>query len=343
MDYSKYIGKAVEGSNDGEKWCKGILTSICIDRRIECGICRAKPIYAYTLDHVFTVSQIRPVRKFKVGDKIILGKKNKGVVTGYSKNGMLKVDIDGLGYEWMCEQDKCRFAPEPFFAGLDLQGIVNMTVKDKVLPGQLICVAEGAPLGFVMGVDFAVKEKPVRKFELGQTVSLIGSTEILGTIYHNSVCPMVKLSDGSGYQSFNQNKLSRCRKFKCGQNVKLIGTEEYLGYVLNHCGGNDVMVYVEPIDDRITLDKAALELYEEPLNIKVGDFVKVTDGADEIWYGKITCVGEHSVSVLDSEDVENDIYISSIECASSEEAITHIMKIWGLDAADIGGCLVVRL
>jgi hypothetical protein len=35
--------------------------------------------------------------------------------------------------------------------------------------------------------------------------------------------------------------------------------------------------------------------------------------------------------VLDSEDVENDICKSRVECASSEEAIAHIMKIWGLD------------
>lgn len=179
-NYENLIGKEVEASVFGDGWFNTTLLKIHPYKVVvNCNPIMEKVIKTFTVEHdghKSIVGHIRPIRKFKEGDKVYALSGDEAVVEDYSKNGFVWVKIEKSGLTYMCHENNLTKRPESFFGGVDFCVETSM----GVMPGELVYMDTDSlfiqeycapPIGdAVEKAPETYTEAPVRKFKKGNEV-----------------------------------------------------------------------------------------------------------------------------------------------------------------------------
>lgn len=177
-EYTKLVGKEVEASVfDNDDWFKGTLMAVNIDRVVifglaGCTLGEPKTTFEVEADgHRLVVGNVRPVRKFKEGDKVIAMFGDEGTVEGYTDSGRICVKVNGI--TWVTNEDCVTKKPESFFGGFDFSVRTGVVTE-----GSLICVDTDSlfmqeyrdcPVG--VAIDLVEETHTAPAFEIGMPVT----------------------------------------------------------------------------------------------------------------------------------------------------------------------------
>lgn len=278
--FRKILGREVECSNDGSEWLtgklRGVRTSRCDMDLWRAGIVALyNPVTVYTVEvdgETCEFSQIRPVRKFKEGDKVYAMRGDEGVVEGYTEGGRVCVKVNGI--TWFCDESALTLKPESFFGGFDL----TIETSEGVMPGEMVWMDTDSlfiqeycapPIG--VAIEKAPETHTAPAFEIGQPVTCPPCDEDsvpIGTVIgfgDDESDVRVQLWNSRDVFEFDENAIVpyEVKKFKEGDVVTPWGLGVLVGEVVEYTDSGHVIIEVEGTG-KLAYAENQLEFYEEP-------------------------------------------------------------------------------